>query len=96
MADASFTNFFNNSQTFGMNIKVPDKTLKQIGKTIGNTAGGVLEPLFTYLEENENVFSGDLTKELNKSYSDNFNMTLIMNAADEKVNGPKPTFDTKF
>lgn len=96
MTESSFTNFFNKSQSFGLNVKVPDKTMQQIGKTAGNVAGGVFEPLFTYLEENENVFSGDITKELNKNRAANFNMGLIMNAADEKVNGPKPKFDTMF
>lgn len=96
MSEASFTNFFNNAQTFGLNIKVPEKTLRQIGQTVGNTAGGVFEPLFTYLEENENVFSGNVTHELNKTRAESFNMSLIMNAADEKVNGPRPKFDAKF
>lgn len=95
MAD-SFTNFFNNSGGFGLTLKAHERTLQQAGQTLNKTAGGVFEPLFTYLEENENVFSGDLTKELNKSYSENFNMTVMMNAADEKVNGPKPTFDARF
>lgn len=95
MTQASFTNFFNNSQAFGMNVKVPTKTLEQIGQTAGNVAGGVFEPLFTYLETNENVFSGDVTHELNKIRSEAFNTTLIMSAANEKVNG-KSTFDAKF
>lgn len=92
----SFTNFFNNSQSFGFNVKVPEKTMRQIGKTAGNVAGGVFEPLFTYLETNENVFSGDLTNELNKKRSEHFNMSLMLNAADEKVNGPRPKFDARF
>lgn len=93
MAESSFSNFFNNSQAFGLNIKVPEKTLKQIGKTAGNAAGGVFKPLFEYLEENENVFSGDITNELNKTLAQNFNTSLMMNAADEKINGPRPRFD---
>ncbi|MFA7659266.1 MAG: hypothetical protein WCY19_07515 [Candidatus Gastranaerophilaceae bacterium] len=92
----SFNSFFNSSKTFGLNIKVPTRTLQQAGKTLGDTAGGVFEPLFSYLEENENVFSGDITKELSKTFSQNFNMNLALNIADEKANGPKPTFDTKF
>lgn len=96
MAESSFTNFFNNSQSFGMNVKVPERTLKQIGKTAGDVAGGVLEPLFTYLEENENVFSGDITNEINKMRAENFTMGMILQTADEKINGPKPSFDAKF
>jgi len=96
MAESSFTNFFNNSQSFGMNVKVSEKTLRQIGKTAGNVAGGVLEPLFTYLEENENVFSGDITHEINKMRAENFTMGMMLQSADEKANGPKPKFDAKF
>lgn len=96
MTESSFTNFFNNAQTFGLNIKVPEQTLHQLGLTAGKTAGGVFEPLFTYLEENENVFSGDITRELNKTRAQNFNMSLMLNAADEKTNGPKPKFDAQF
>lgn len=96
MTESSFTNFFNNSRSFGLNVKVPVKTIEQIGKTANGVANGVLDPLFTYLEENENVFNGDLTKELNKKRVANFNMEAIMNAADEKTNGPRPTFNTLF
>ena len=96
MTEASFSKFFNNSQTFGLNVKAPDKDLKQLGKTAGNMAGGVLEPLFTYLEVNENVFSGDIALELNKTRAAKFNTEVIMMAADEKMNGPKPTFDSRF
>lgn len=96
MAESSFTNFFNNSQSFGLNVKVPEKTLRQIGKTAGNVASGVLEPLFTYLEENKNVFSGDIAYEINKINAENFTTGMMLQAADEKVNGTKPKFDSKF
>lgn len=94
MSDMSFSNFFNNS--FGLNVKVPTRTIQQIGKTSSDVAGGVFEPIFTYLEENENVFSGDITHELNKLRTATFNTNLVMDAADEKVNGPKPSFDMNF
>lgn len=96
MTESSFSNFFNNSQSFGLNVKVPEKTLRQIGKTAGNMAGGVLEPLFTYLEENKNVFSGDIAFEINKVNAENFTMGMMLQQADEKVNGSKPKFDSKF
>lgn len=96
MTGSTFTNFFNSGKSFGMNIKVPEKTLEQMGKTAGKTASGVFEPLFTYLEENENVFSGDVTHELNKIYTERFNTQIALDQVDTKVNGQKPTFDTKF
>lgn len=95
MSELSFTNFFNSAQSFGLNVKLPEKTMQQIGKTATGVAGGVFEPIFSYLEENENVFSGDIINELNKTRSSTFNIALAMNAADEKVNGPKPSFDIK-
>lgn len=96
MSDTSFNSFFNNSQRFGLNIKVPERTLKQISKTTGDVAGGVFEPIFTYLEQNENVFSGDIEHELNRIRTANFNTTLIMDEVDKKTNGEKPRFDTLF
>lgn len=95
MAESSFTNFFNNSQAFGMNI-VKTRTMQQVGETATNVAGGVFEPLFTYLEENENVFNGDITHELNKTLVASFNTKMILCEADELTNGPVPVFDTKF
>jgi len=99
---SDFTSFFNSSQQFGLNI-VSTKTssdgksaLQQVGETATNVASGVLEPLFSYLEENENVFSGDISAELNKTRVANFNTNLILDATDEAVNGKKPSFDTKF
>jgi hypothetical protein len=94
MSGASFNNFFNG--TFGTNIKVPERTLKQIGKTANDTANGVLAPLFNYLEENETVFNGDIQKETIKFYDASFNIGARMREADIKVNGETPKFDTKF
>lgn len=90
----SFTNFFNKS--FGMNVKVPTRTIQQAGKTLENTANGVLSPLFEYLEDNETVFNGDISKEINKIFVNSFNIGAKMREADVKVNGPAPKFDAKF
>lgn len=92
----SFSNFLGNSRTFGLNVRVPEKTVEQIGKTATNLASGVFEPLFSYLEENENVFSGDIVHDLNKLRSENFNTELAMNKADVQMNGERPKFDAMF
>lgn len=99
MADSLSTgagSLFNNAQPFGLNVKGHSRTLTQFGDTLTNTAGGVLDPLFTYLEENETVFNGDITKELNKLYTAKFNTQILMDKADEQVNGSKPKFDANF
>ena len=92
MTESSFTNFFNNARSFGLNVKVPERTIKQMGKTLEGTANGVFEPLFTYLEDNENVFSGDVKKELNRTSVENFKMQAALSQSE----GEKPTFDTMF
>ena len=94
MANASFNSFFNG--TFGMNIKVPERTLKQLGKTANDTATGVLNPLFTYLEANETVFNGDIQKEMIRFTDTSFNIGARMREADIKVNGETPKFDNRF
>lgn len=94
MAEASFNNFFN--KPFGLNVKSHERTLQLAGKTLTNTAGGVFEPLFTYLKENEEVFNGDIKKETNKYFASSFNIGARMQEEDIKVNGAPPRFDTKF
>ena len=94
MAEASFSNFFN--KPFGLNVKVPERTLQQAGATLSNTAGGVLSPITDYLETNEEVFNGDVAKEINRIFSHTFNIGSIMRQEDVKVNGNAPKFDSKF
>jgi len=94
MSNASFNSFFNNS--FGLNVKIPDRTLKQLGKTASETASGVLAPLFNYLEDNETVFNGDIAKETIKFYDASFNIGAKMREEDIKMNGETPKFDTRF
>ena len=57
-------NFIN--QPFGMNIKIPKKTLKQIEKTAQQHTGGIFEPLFNFIDENQKVFTGDIANEIQK------------------------------
>jgi len=94
MSNASFNSFFNN--TFGLNVKIPERSIRQIGKTASDTANGVLAPLFNYLEDNETVFNGDIAKETIRYYDTSFNIGAKMREEDVKVNGEAPRFDSKF
>ena len=56
---------------FGFNIKVPEvgeRTMKLAEGTLSNIVKSPVEPLFTFLEENENVFNGDITYQMNKAF----------------------------
>lgn len=91
----SFNSFFN--RPFGMNItKGHELTIKQYEKTIKDTTSGVLDPLFSYLEDNENVFNGDIAQKTIRFRDTSFNIGARMREADIKVNGEPPKFDNRF
>lgn len=51
-----------------MNVKVPqigEQTLKLAGNTLENIIKSPTEPLFNFLEENEEVFNGDISYKIN-------------------------------
>ena len=96
MTDASFNRPY---KPFGMNVKVPEvgeRTLKQAGDTLSNIVKSPTEPLFKFLEENEEVFSGDLTYKINKLFAESFTIGSAMRMEDEKINGAQSSFDMHF
>lgn len=98
MKDTQFS-FNRPYKPFGLNVKVPDigeKTLKQAGDTLSNIAKAPVEPLFKFLEENEEVFNGDINFQINKAFAESFTIGSAMRQEDEKVNGMPPNFDMHF
>lgn len=94
-ASTAFNSFFGNARTFGSNV-VPTRTIKEVANTGVKTAGKVFEPVFTFLEEGDNVFTGQVGHEINSIRAQAFNTTLLMDKADEAVNGKPPKFDMSF
>lgn len=92
MTDAQFS-FNRPYKPFGFNIKVPERTLQQAGETLGNLAKSPADPLFKFLEENEQVFNGDLTYQINRLVAQNFTIGSAMRLENEKMNGMPPSFD---
>ena len=88
MAEAYNQNF----KPFGLNVRVPERTMQQAGESISKVATGAVDPLFKYLEENEEVFNGDVGMEINSIVAQSFNTGVLLRHADEEVNG-KPSFD---
>lgn len=98
MTDAN-TSFNRPYKPFGFNIKVPEigeKTIKLAEGTLTNIVKSPVEPLFNFLEENEKVFNGDITYEMNKVFAESFNLGSAMRLEDEKINGMPPKFDMHF
>lgn len=95
MADTGFT-FNRPYKPFGLNVKVPERTLQQAGETLGNLAKAPADPLFKFLEENEQVFNGDLNFQINRISAQSFTIGSAMRMEDEKMNGMPPSFDMHF
>ncbi len=62
------------NRPFGFNIKVPTKTIKQVEKTAGGTVSGIWEPLFNFIDENQNVFTGDVSRQIAKFNAMQYNI----------------------
>lgn len=72
---ATTNNIFNNEmfqskglrpyKPFGLNVRVPEKTLEQISETVRAAASTNITPVLSYLATNEDVFSGKVGKEIN-------------------------------
>ena len=95
MSDSNFT-FNRPYKPFGMNVKVPERTLQQAGETLEELVKSPAAPLFEFLEENESVFNGDVAFEISKTNAQNFTIGSAMRIEDERVNGKNPSFDMHF
>ena len=95
MSDTQFT-FNRPYKPFGFNVMIPERTLQQAGETLENIVKSPADPLFKFLEENEQVFNGDLNFEINRLTAQSFTIGSAMRMEDEKTNGMPPSFDMHF
>ncbi len=82
----AFQNGSNNlrpAKPFGLNVKVPERTLKQIGDSIKTSTTSGVTNIFNYLEKNEKVFDGTVTRQLDNLFVQDFNTKQILKAADK-------------
>ena len=96
MSENSQFSFNRPYKPFGFNIQVPERTIKQAEQSLGNLIKSPTEPLFNFLEENEEVFNGDVAFEINKTVAQNFTIGSLMRLEDEKVNGRQSKLDMHF
>ena len=73
------------SKPFGLNVKVPERTIKQINETITENATSGITNIFNYLKVNEKVFDGTVEKQLNDLFVQDFNTKQILKDADVSV-----------
>lgn len=61
---ANGNNSLNNN--FGMNIRVPQKVIKQSQSTAQNAVSNLWQPLFNFIEKNQAVFTGNIANEIER------------------------------
>lgn len=69
---------------FGLNIKMPERTIQQGKDTISQAVGGVWQPLFNFIEDNQPVFSGKIAEEIEKYNLMSYNTGAILRNAQEQ------------
>ncbi len=95
MTDSQF-NFNRPYKPFGLNVAVPERSIKQAQDTLETLIKAPTTPLFEFLEKNHEVFNGDVAFEINKVEAQNFTIGSAMRIEDEKINGKPPHFDMHF
>ena len=83
-------NFF--ERPFGLNIKLPERTIQQGKQTLVKLADDLFNPFGEFFEENQKVFNGDIFSEIQKYDQLCFNIGNQLRLADK--NAPV-SFDAK-
>ena len=74
-------NFIKNNN---WDIKFPTKTIQKTQQVASGLASGLWEPLFNFIDENQNVFQGNVANEIEKY---NLAMINVGAALRERTNG---------
>lgn len=74
-------NFLGNP--FGMNVKIPERTMQQVAETSKKLVNGWLNPFGEVYEQNKQVYSGDIYNEIMKFEQLNFNIGQQLRKADK-------------
>lgn len=76
------TNNLRPARPFGLNVRVPERTIQQITETVKTSASSGVSSIFNYLAKNEKVFDGTVAKQLDDLFVQDFNTKLILNNAE--------------
>jgi len=74
------------SKPFGLNVRVPERTIQQITDSVKSTATTGISGIFKYLERNENVFNGTVARKLDDLFVQDFNTKQILKDAENAEN----------
>ena len=82
MLENNSTNFFN--KPFGMNVKVPTRTLQQAKETAVKAVSSLWEPVVDYFEKADNVFNGSVQDEIAKYNRQAYSLGVTMRQGQDK------------
>ena len=74
------------AKPFGLNVKVPERTIQQISETVKANATSGVSSIFNYLAKNENVFDGTVARQLDDLFVQDFNTKQILKNAENTEN----------
>ena len=80
MADA-INNF--NVQPFGLNVIAP-RTGQQVKESVSDAASSLFAPVIEYFENNDNVFSGDVAREIESLNMQTMRLGIELRKGSEK------------
>ncbi len=64
---------------FGLNIAIPKKTIQEIQKVAQQEVGNItINPFIEFLDKNDEVFSGQVAKEIRKYQSQIYTLGQVM------------------
>lgn len=73
---------------FGININLPQKTIKEVGKAAKQEIEEItVNPFLNYLDENDKVFSGEVSNEIRKYQAQIYTLGQVV-----RENQPVRTF----
>ncbi|MCR5262085.1 MAG: hypothetical protein K6C94_09665 [Candidatus Gastranaerophilales bacterium] len=82
MLENNLSNFFN--KPFGLNVKVPTRTLQQAKETAVKAVNSLWEPVVDYFDKADNVFSGNVQEEIAKYNRQAYSLGVIMREGQDK------------
>ena len=72
-----------NVQPFGLNVISP-RTNQQVKESVSDAVGSLWGPVIEYFENNENVFSGDVAKEIESLNMQTMRLGMELRKGQEK------------
>lgn len=77
------------NRPFGLNVSIPSRTLQQAQETAAKNLN-LFNPVMDYLDQNENVFNGDVAREIDKYNRMAYALGAVMRDGKREI-----TFDTR-